>query len=105
MFTELLIEAGEEMILAIHKLFKGSFRVGKIPKAWKSADVNFLRKSGKKNYYSASSYRPISLTSCLGKCLERIITVRLYGFLEHNKLIKIEQEGFNKKIITPHRLY
>ena len=80
-FTDLLLKANEELVKAIHNLLLFSFKTGTLPSDWKSADVKFLRKSGKKNYNSASAYRPISLTSCLGKCLERIITVRLNGFL------------------------
>ena len=95
-FTDLLRRSGEQLIAAIHKLFLESWKTGKIPTAWKTAEVKFLRKNGKKNYNSAGAYRPISLTSCLGKCLERILTVRLYGFAEHNNLIDREQEGFRK---------
>ena len=98
------MKANEELVTAIHKLFSMSFRTGSIPLEWKKADVKFLRKSGKKNYNSASAYRPISLTSCLGKCLERIITVCLNGFIEHNKLIDLEQEGFRKLHSTTHAL-
>ena len=43
-----------------------------MPKDWKLAKVKFLRKKGKPSYHNAGSYRPISLTSILGKCLERI---------------------------------
>ena len=54
-----------------------SWEEGKLPEIWKSVDVKFLRKAGKTDYNSTSSYRPISLTSCLVKILERIITGRL----------------------------
>jgi ribonuclease HI len=42
----------------------------------------------------ATSYRPISLTSCLGKLLERIITVRLTHYLNTNNIIPLQQSGF-----------
>ena len=103
-FTDLLLKANDELVKAIHRVFALSFRTGNIPSDWKKADVKFLRKPGKKNYNSASPYRPISLTSCLGKCLERIITVRLNGFIEHNKIIDLEQEGFRKFHSTTHAL-
>lgn len=103
-FTDLLLQANEELVTAIHSLFLLSFKTGTIPSEWKKADVKFLRKAGKKNYNTASAYRPISLTSCLGKCLERIITVRLNGFIEHNKIIDLEQEGFRKFHSTTHAL-
>ena len=69
-FTDLLLKANDELVKAIHRVFALSFRTGNIPSDWKKADVKFLRKAGKKNYNSASAYRPISLTSCLGNCLE-----------------------------------
>ena len=95
-FTELLLNSNDELIKAIHKIFNFSFKTGDLPEDWRTADVKFLRKSGKSSYHSASAYRPISLTSCLGKCLERILTVRLNGFIEHNNIIDTEQEGFRK---------
>ena len=95
-FTDLLLKANDELVKAIHRVFALSFRTGNIPSDWKKADVKFLRKAGKKNYNSALAYRPIKWTSCLRKCLERIITVRLNGFIEHNKIIDLEQEGFRK---------
>ena len=95
-FTELLLKSNDELVKAIHSLFNFSFETGTLPEDWRSADVKFLRKSGKTSYHSASAYRPISLTSCLGKCLERILTVRLNGFIEHNSIIDSDQEGFRK---------
>lgn len=55
-----------------------------------------MMKNGKKNYHLPSAYRPISLTSCLGKCLEKIIVTRLYGYVEHHDLLDKEQEGFRR---------
>ena len=95
-FTDLLLHANEELEKSIHKIFNHSFKNGTLPEDWRTADVKFLRKSGKSSYHSSSAYRPISLTSCLGKCLERILTVRLNGFIEHNNIIDGEQEGFRK---------
>ena len=58
--------------------------------------MKFLRKSGKSSYHSASAYRPMSLTSCLGMCLENILTVILNDLIEHNIIIDREHEGFRK---------
>ena len=42
------------------------------------------------------SYRPISLTSCVGKLLESKITERLYAFVESRALFSSRQAGFRK---------
>ena len=39
-------------------------------------------------------YRPISLTSCLGKLIERLIRARLYRLLESRNFISKQQSGF-----------
>ena len=92
--TDMIIKSGENMKLAIHKLFEQSWKDSKIPEKWKIAKVQFLKKTGKKSYHKASSYRPISLTSSVGNCLEKIIEARLYVFSEHHKLLDNEKEGF-----------
>ena len=43
---------------------------------------------------STASYRPISLTSTMGKSMERIINTRLNWLLETNNVIANEQAGF-----------
>jgi ribonuclease HI len=93
-FTDLLLGASKNLVTAIHILFNESYETGVVPADWKKAEIKFIRKSGKSSYHQAGSYRPISLTSCLGKCLERILTTRLYAFVEHNNIIDQDQEGF-----------
>lgn len=95
-YTEMLQHAGEEFMTAVLKLFQMSWSTARVPMGWKQAEVKFLRKNGKKSYHDPGAYRPISLTSYLCKCMERIITTRLYGFAEHFKLLDKEQEGFRK---------
>ena len=95
-YTELLKKAESNFLKAILRLFQMSWKMSAVPGQWKKAEFKFLRKNGKKSYHEPGAYRPISLTSYLCKCLERIITYRLYGFVEHFKLLDKEQEGFRK---------
>ena len=55
-----------------------------------------LTKSGKTYYHQPLAYRPISLTSCVGKCMEKIIATRLYGLVEHNDILDKEQDGLRR---------
>ena len=53
----------------------------------------------KKDHKSSdpADYRPISLTSCVGKLTERLIKSRLYPFLEKNNLIVDSQSSFRER--------
>ena len=95
-YTEMLQNAGEEFMKAIQRLFQMSWHTSKLPSIWKQAEVKFLRKSGKKSYHDPGAYRPIRLTSYLCKCMERIVTTRLYNFVEHFRILDKEQEGFRR---------
>ena len=47
-----------------------------------------------------STYRPIALTSCVCKTMERMINDRLVWFLESSSLIMETQSGFRKTVST-----
>jgi hypothetical protein len=93
-FSKLLINADITVLDFLLQIFIKSWNDGYLPKQWKKANVKFLKKPGKPNYNNPSSYRPISLTSIIGKLMERIITSRLEGFVETNDILDEEQEGF-----------
>ena len=50
----------------------------------------------KKGKSKTEAYRPISLTSCIVKLLERIINARLKWFLESEQLLAPQQAGFRE---------
>ena len=54
-----------------------------------------LLKAGK-NASDIASYRPISLTSCFSKLLERMVAERIYHYAEANKIFSPHQAGFRK---------
>ena len=72
---------------------------GRFPTSWKEATIIPIPKPGKDNT-DPSNYRPIALTSCLCKTLERMINTRLIWFLESNGLITNFQCGFRSRRST-----
>ena len=65
------------------------------PDAWEIATVLPFLKVGKDRFVP-SSYRPIALTSCLAKLMERMVNTRLVWFLERNNIISPAQSGFRR---------
>ena len=84
------------MLLHIYnRIWKGD----DLPTMWKTAVIKPLLKDGKDPEFP-SSYRPISLTACLGKVLEKIVAYRLKDFLERNDLLNENQAGFRSERCT-----
>ena len=72
---------------------------------WTDSRVVFIRKSNKERYDECSSYRPLSISSHIGKTLERILATRIKSYLDVNGLLGDEQEGFRSKKNTTRSLY
>ena len=53
-----------------------------------------------KSKFDKESYRPISLTCCLCKIMEKIINIQLRWFLESNNIINKCQSGFRNNCST-----
>jgi hypothetical protein len=64
-----------------------------VPSLWKKATVAPILKTGN-DPKSTAYYRPISLTSMMGKCKERIINSRLNWLLKTNNIIANEEARF-----------
>ena len=63
-----------------------------------------LHKAGKPEDL-AGSYRPLSLTSCLGKLLEKAVADNLSNWAEANKKFNKQQNGFRKNRSTNDNLF
>ncbi|KAI1839459.1 hypothetical protein JX266_014330, partial [Neoarthrinium moseri] len=61
----------------VRDLFQTCIANGHHPAPFKVAEVVMIPKPGKKNYSDPGTYRPISLLSCLGKGLERLLARRM----------------------------
>ena len=84
---------------AILNLFNLIWSSGNIPQAFKTANVIPIPKPGK-DPSSPASYRPIALTSHLGKLLEAIINERLKRYLESEGYLSPYQSGFRNNMET-----
>ena len=73
-------------------LFNQSWNNGTSPEGWGKAIIIPLLKIGK-DKADPASYRPISLTTCLTKIMQRMIKARLVPFLENNNLLPKTQSG------------
>ena len=83
----------DNIINYLIELFNEAIETGTVPKEWKVAKIRMLLKPGK-NELDINSYRPISLTSCLAKCLEKFILNRLNQHLRRHNIIVKNQSGF-----------
>ncbi len=91
---KLLYEIRNEIAKPLTYLFNLSIEVGVVPQDWRDANVIPLFKKGSKS--QAQNYRPVSLTSIVGKLLECLIKSKLMSHLEKYELIASSQHGFLK---------
>ncbi|KAM0731572.1 putative RNA-directed DNA polymerase from transposon X-element [Formica fusca] len=79
-----------EYHLLLLTAFNQIFFTGLFPDAWRHSLVFLIPKT------TPGKYRPISLTSCCLKLLEKLILLRLDWWLEHNLKLPNSQFGFRK---------
>jgi ribonuclease HI len=82
-------------LLQLLKLFNQILECGSVPDTWKRQIIIPILKSGK-DPSLGQSYRPIALSCCFLKILEKMIKARLEWFLETNNLLPQGQLGFRK---------
>jgi ribonuclease HI len=94
-----LKELGPNAISELLAIFNLCFLSADIPQQWRHAIIIPLLKAGKPAS-EVDSYRPISLTSCVVKLLERLISNRLYNMAENRSWLINEQAGFRRGYCT-----
>ncbi|KID93327.1 Endonuclease/exonuclease/phosphatase, partial [Metarhizium majus ARSEF 297] len=75
------------------RLYQGCLTVGHHPGVFREAEVVMIPKPGKRNLSTPRAWRPISLLSCLGKGLERLIARRLAWASIHYAVLHPQQAG------------
>ena len=91
----MLKNLGPSATSCLQLIFNRCFKEGNW--LWNEALVIFLKKDGKMTYNTPGVYRPISISSYIGKLLESILALRLDRFLFSTGHTDPSQEGFVKK--------
>ena len=95
MFMELTTEQKSLILNFFNFLWTNNI----FPDSWRTAIVIPILKPGK-NPHLCSSYRPISLTSCFCKLMEKMINRRLIMYLDRENIIQPYQSGTRKSHST-----
>ncbi|KJK73387.1 hypothetical protein H634G_11411 [Metarhizium anisopliae BRIP 53293] len=77
----------------VRRLYEGCLVVGHHPQAFCEAEVVMITKAGKRDLSTPRAWRPISLLSCLGKGLERLLARRLAWASVHYEMLHPQQAG------------
>lgn len=72
---------------------------GSLPPQWKEALIIPIPKPGKQPN-SIDNFRPISLTSCVGKVMEKMVLRRLEWHMESQNILPETMIGFRKHVST-----
>lgn len=88
-------EDQEWLLQQINNIWKGKTP---LPPEWKTGTMIFIPKPGKA--INTSNLRPITLTSNVGKLLERMVLRRLQNHLEEHQHIPFNLLGFRPKLST-----
>jgi len=94
---EIVQQAYKASPKTFYRLYSMLLEIGHHPKCWKQATGAILKKPGKPDDSDPKAYRVISLLSCLGKVLERIIARRLGYLAETTTLLNKSQIGGRQK--------
>ncbi|GBL86726.1 hypothetical protein AVEN_76036-1 [Araneus ventricosus] len=89
----MLKNLSENSLCLILALFNRIWNGKAFPTAWRKAIVVPIPKVGK-DPQNPSNYRPIALTSCLCKLMERMVNKRLVYILEKKNMLSKFQSGF-----------
>ena len=80
-----LKESGDILVNSIQRLLNLSWRLSKVPKLWKQANVVPIFKKGV--HTNMSNYRPVSLLSTVGKLMESIVFKYVFNYFKDNFVI------------------
>lgn len=101
--NKLLKHLPQKILESLVSLFNVSLHTSSVPAAWKVGITCPILKPGK-DPSDVKSSRPITMLSCIGKLMERIVQRRLELFLEANQHLNRYQMGFRRGYSTTEAL-
>jgi len=87
-------ELVEGMAKPLSIVYQQSWLTGEVPDDWRIASITPIYEKGWKE--EPGNYRPVSLTSVLGKMMEQFVLGVLSGHVKDNQGIRPSQHGFMK---------
>lgn len=93
--VSLLKKCCESILEPLIHIINTSITSGKFPACLKFTLVKPIHKKGDKSAFS--NYRPIALTSCISKVIEKIICNRMINFIDQNNIISNSQNGYIRR--------
>ena len=96
---QILKKLPNDILKLLLKLINEYWVSGTFPECWRRALLLPMPKPGK-DLFDPNNYRPIALTSCICKTVERMVNERLIWVLEKRGLLSKLQCGFRKSRST-----
>ena len=100
---QMLKHLPEEQLVLLLAILNDIWSSGIYPPSWSEATVIPIPKPGK-DHSNTINYRPIAMTSCMAKTMERMVNNRLVWYLESNNLLNPYQSGFRHQRSTTDHL-
>jgi hypothetical protein len=100
--AKMLKEAGPSIAQSLCNLINMSLRKCIFPAMWKQANVIPIHKKNERHL--VNNFRPISLLSCAGKIMEKVVFKHVFNYIRDNNLITEFQSSFIPGDSTVHQL-
>ena len=89
----MIINGGKSFWKHLVYLFNKCLKLGIYPQGWNYANITTIPKPGK-DHSNAANYRPIAVSSCLGRIFEKVLAKRLQLYCIKNQVFNNLQCGF-----------
>jgi len=95
----MIIELQQCAIFTISRVFNAMMRVGNFPEKWRKSIIIMIPKP-RKDHTAASSYRPITLLSCLLNLFQKCLLTRIVPYLRNHNIILAHKSNFAKNMVV-----